>query len=144
MVAPLLDGFDLIGYDAAGTADRLPAGACAADSGEQVLTEAGVVLLSLPDGAVTRSVVDMIVAHDARTVETIVDLSTIGPRAAVEAAAALADVGVTYTDGPVSGGVSGGESGGGVRPRLFGRRGLRFVSWSTRRNDGRRSAGCRS
>ena len=40
-------------------------------------------------------------------VETLIDLSTIGPQAAVEAAALLGRAGITYCDGPVSGGAAG-------------------------------------
>jgi len=76
-----------------------------------VMAAADVVLLSLPDGSATGAVVDMVVALDDRAVDTIVDLSTVGPSTAVEAAAALAAVGVTYVDGPVSGGVSGAVAG---------------------------------
>ena len=68
---------------------------------------ADTVLLSVPDGAATRAIVDEIIAADVRRVTTVVDLSTVGPQIAGEVAERLHDVGVTYTDGPVSGGVAG-------------------------------------
>ena len=40
-------------------------------------------------------------------VETVIDLSTIGPEAAAAAAAVLDPVGIVYCDGPVSGGAAG-------------------------------------
>ena len=72
---------------------------------------ADTVLLSLPDGSVVLDVVDAIAAAADRRTTTVVDLSTTGPAAAVEAAARLAAVGVTYVDGPVSGGVAGARRG---------------------------------
>ena len=46
-------------------------------------------------------------AGESVAVETVVDLSTIGPQAATEAAALLGEAGITYCDGPVSGGAAG-------------------------------------
>ncbi len=100
-------GFDLICFDAAGTVERLPDGARAADDLAAVFAGADTVLLSVPDGAATRAIVDEIIAADVRRVTTVVDLSTVGPQIAGEVAERLHDVGVTYNDGPVSGGVAG-------------------------------------
>lgn len=100
-------GFELWGFDAAGTDPRLPAGAWAASGMADVAARVDTVLLSLPDGAASLDVVDAIAAVDQRRVTTVVDLSTVGPAVAVEAAERLAAVGVTYVDGPVSGGVAG-------------------------------------
>jgi 3-hydroxyisobutyrate dehydrogenase len=100
-------GFELICFDAAGTQERLPDGARAANDLAGVFAGADTVLLSVPDGAATRSIVDGIVAAEVRRVTTVVDLSTVGPQVAGEVAERLRAVGVTYTDGPVSGGVTG-------------------------------------
>ncbi len=100
-------GFDMVCFDAAGTDERLPAGAVAADSVGDVARRADSVLLSVPDGTVSLAIVDEIVATDDRRADVVVDLSTIGPVAARTAAERLAAVGVTYCDGPVSGGVAG-------------------------------------
>lgn len=100
-------GFDMVCFDAAGTAERLPAGAVAADSVGGVARRADSVLLSVPDGTVSLAIVDEIVATVDRRADVVVDLSTIGPVAARTAAERLAAVGVTYCDGPVSGGVAG-------------------------------------
>jgi 3-hydroxyisobutyrate dehydrogenase len=100
-------GFDMVCYDAAGTASRLPDGASAAGSVGELVGLVDTVLLSVPDGDVTLAVVDEILAAPDRRVDVVVDLSTIGPVAARRAAAALAPHDITYCDGPVSGGVAG-------------------------------------
>ncbi|RPI07598.1 MAG: NAD(P)-dependent oxidoreductase, partial [Actinobacteria bacterium] len=104
-------GFELVAFDAAGTADRLPAGANAARDVADVAARADTILLSVPDGKSTAAIVDAVVAAPARRVTTVVDLSTVGPRAASEAARMLDPLGVTYADGPVSGGVAGARAG---------------------------------
>jgi 3-hydroxyisobutyrate dehydrogenase len=104
-------GFELVGYDAAGTTERLPAGATAAADVAAVAGRADTVLLSLPDGRATLAVADAVVAAQQRRVTTVVDLSTVGPAAATAAAATLEGVGVTYVDGPVSGGAAGAVAG---------------------------------
>ena len=100
-------GFEVVGYDAAGTKDRRPEGVHAADSIGEVVGRADTVLLSVPDGRVTLAIADQIAGATDRRVEVVIDLSTVGPVAAQDAAARLAEVGVTYVDGPVSGGVAG-------------------------------------
>ena len=100
-------GFELVCFDTAGTEERLPDGATAAASLADVFARADTVLLSVPDGAATRAIVDELVDMADRRVTTVVDLSTVGPQVAGEVAARLAELGVTYTDGPVSGGVAG-------------------------------------
>ena len=100
-------GFPLVCFDAAGTDERLPSGANAADDVAVVVAGADTVLLSLPDGAVVARVVDEIVAAPSRRVTTVIDLSTVGPAAAETAATRLAACGVMYVDGPVSGGTAG-------------------------------------
>ena len=100
-------GFDVVGFDAAGTTERLPQGVRAAASAADVWATADTVLLSLPDGAAVLEVVGEIEAAAPRRVTTVIDLSTVGPTVAVSAATRLAAVDVTYVDGPVSGGVAG-------------------------------------
>jgi 3-hydroxyisobutyrate dehydrogenase len=104
-------GFELVGFDAAGTAERLPAGASAAADVADMAGRADSILLSLPDGHATLAVTDAIAAAPRRRVTTVVDLSTVGPAAAAAAAATLERAGVTYVDGPVSGGAAGAVAG---------------------------------
>jgi len=101
----------LIVHDAAGSAERTPAGSEAVDDVAGVAGTASVVFLSLPDGAAVRAVTQAIVGARARTTEVVVDLSTIGVEAAEAAAAALAEAGIAYLDAPVSGGVAGARAG---------------------------------
>ncbi len=104
-------GFELVAFDAAGTADRLPAGAVAGLDVADVAARADTMLLSVPDGAATAAIIDVIASAPDRRVTTVVDLSTVGPRAASEAARVLEPLGVSYVDGPVSGGVAGARAG---------------------------------
>jgi 3-hydroxyisobutyrate dehydrogenase len=100
-------GFDLVCFDAAGTAERLPDGARAAGSAEEVFGLADTTLFSVPDGAVTSSLIDQLERAPQPRVTAIIDLSTVGPTVARASAARLEPLGVTYCDGPVSGGVAG-------------------------------------
>lgn len=100
-------GFDLVGFDAAGTAERSPAGAAAASSAREVGAAADVVLLSLPDGEASDAVAAELVESRPRRVQTVVDTSTIGVVAARQVHARLDAAGIGYVDAPVSGGVAG-------------------------------------
>jgi 3-hydroxyisobutyrate dehydrogenase len=100
-------GFDLVGYDVAGTENRIPEGASSANSIAEVIQRADSVLLSVPDGTATLEIVDQIIATTDRRAKVVIDLSTVGPVAAQNAASALKPFGIAYVDGPVSGGVAG-------------------------------------
>lgn len=97
----------LVCFDLAGTQSRMPAHAVAAESIADLARRCTTVLISVPDGAATLAVAEAIVAAEGSIVDTLIDLSTIGPAAAAQAAALLESVGVTYCDGPVSGGAAG-------------------------------------
>jgi 3-hydroxyisobutyrate dehydrogenase-like beta-hydroxyacid dehydrogenase len=100
-------GFPLLAYDAAGTAARLPKGAVAANSCAQVAAESTILFMSLPNAQAVGSVVSEITGAARGSLKVVVDLSTIGVRAATKAAEALSKVSVSYLDSPVSGGVDG-------------------------------------
>ena len=104
-------GFDLVCFDAAGTSERLPAGAQAADSAADVFARCDTALISVPDGAATTALIDELECAQPRLVTTVIDLSTVGPMVARQSAARLEPLGVTYCDGPVSGGVAGARAG---------------------------------
>ena len=104
-------GVPLLVHDAAGTADRAPEGAEAANSTAAVARRAGIVFLSLPDGTAVMSVAAEIVETPARATTLVVDLSTIGIDAARATKAILDTAGVEYLDAPVSGGVVGAVAG---------------------------------
>ena len=97
----------LVCFDIAGTETRMPTDAAAATSIADLARRCSTVLISVPDGAATMDVAQQIVATYGAIVETVIDLSTIGPKAAIEAAALLELAGITYCDGPVSGGAAG-------------------------------------
>jgi 3-hydroxyisobutyrate dehydrogenase len=97
----------LVCFDMAGTAARLPAGAVAASSISDLACRCTIVLISVPDGTASLAVAREIVETSDSNVETLIDLSTIGPKAATEAASLLRSAGITYCDGPVSGGAAG-------------------------------------
>ncbi len=100
-------GFELVCFDAAGTGDRLPPGATEAKDIFDLAASADTAFVSVPDGKATLTVAGALAAADPRRVTTVIDLSTVGPAAAEEAASMLAAAGVAYVDGPVSGGVAG-------------------------------------
>ena len=100
-------GHRLCVHDAAGSADRAPEGATPASSVVHVAAVADPVILSLPDGAAVRSVVDEIRESPNAVTHTVVDTSTIGIAAARSIGRTLVDDGFEYVDAPVSGGVSG-------------------------------------
>ncbi|GAA2401821.1 3-hydroxyisobutyrate dehydrogenase [Actinomadura vinacea] len=99
-------GFEVVAYDAAGP-ERTPEGAASAADVAQVAAKTGVVVLSLPDGAVCEQVAEEIVAAPGRRVTHVVDTSTIGVRAARDVAGTLSRGGIGYVDAPVSGGPAG-------------------------------------
>ncbi len=101
----------LVVYDKAGTAALAPAGAEIAGSAAEVAARAETVILSLPDGAVSRAVADEIAGAPSRATRTVVETSTIGIAAAQGIHAALAEAGVGYIDAPVSGGARGARAG---------------------------------
>ncbi len=104
-------GWQVVGYDDAGTAARLPQGATAANSVAEIAAAATVVLLSLPDGNASNAVAREIAGAPEHRAAVVVDTSTIGIDAARSAADKLNAIGITYVDAPVSGGVSGADTG---------------------------------
>ena len=103
-------GFEMICFDAAGTAERAPAGAVAAGSVAEVAAQADIVFLSLPDGKISASVADEIILTNQRAVSTVIDTSTIGCSAAEAVHAKLQGAQIAYLDAPVSGGIAGAAS----------------------------------
>ncbi|MEM9029160.1 MAG: NAD(P)-dependent oxidoreductase [Pseudomonadota bacterium] len=84
-----------------------PEGAMSANALADVIKQGDTIFLSLPDGKIVTAVAGQIAAMDDVAGKVIVDLSTIGPAAAKEAAATLGRAGLTYIDAPVSGGRQG-------------------------------------
>jgi 3-hydroxyisobutyrate dehydrogenase len=101
-------GHALVVADAA-TTERAPPGSRVARSNAEVATQADIVILSLPDGAVSETVAREIAAASPRRARTVIDTSTIGIKAAEAVAAILAKADIAFVDAPVSGGTAGAE-----------------------------------
>jgi 3-hydroxyisobutyrate dehydrogenase len=99
-------GHDVVTHDVAGPG-RSPEGAAFALGVSDVAQIAEVIVLSLPDGAVSESVAREIVACVPRQVNQVIDTSTVGVNAAQAISSILSGGGVEYVDAPVSGGVAG-------------------------------------
>ncbi len=99
-------GHDLVTHDIAGSG-RNPDGAEFVDAVAQLARRADIVVLSLPDGAVSEEVAREIAGAPERRVTSVVDTSTIGVAAARAIDGLLTEAGLGYVDAPVSGGVAG-------------------------------------
>ncbi|MBU2963189.1 NAD(P)-dependent oxidoreductase [Citreicella sp. C3M06] len=84
-----------------------PKGGTEVDSLAAVVAGADTVFLSLPDGKIVNAVAGEIAALPDVAGKVIIDMSTIGPAAAKQAAATIQGAGMTYIDAPVSGGRQG-------------------------------------
>lgn len=107
-------GFELVVYDTQSTAvaELVSLGARAAENVRQLGDEADLVFSSLPTPAIVKAV--LIGAQgvaEGKRVKVLADLSTIGPRTAVEISDALKTRGLTWLEVPVSGGIKGAEAG---------------------------------
>jgi len=107
----LQQGWDVVVYDP--NVDAVQAlvalGARKAGSVSELANCASTALLSLPTPAVVQGVVSALAG--GKEVRRVVDFSTIGPAAALQAATYLAQTNVVYVDSPVSGGVPGAQEG---------------------------------
>ena len=99
-------GHEVLTHDVAGP-ERSPDGATFLSSLDEVARRADVVVLSLPDGAVSEQVARALVAAPDRRTTFVVDTSTIGVAAARAIDGLLAAASIGYVDAPVSGGVAG-------------------------------------
>ena len=105
-------GFELVGFDAAGTEERLPAGRRPPLDVGDVAARPTRSCSACPTGRRRCAIVDAIVAAPSRRVTTRgrpLDGRTAGRRRG--RGTLLAPLGVTYVDGPVSGGVAGAKPG---------------------------------
>jgi 3-hydroxyisobutyrate dehydrogenase len=101
-------GLDVVAHDALGPA-RTPDGATFVASTAEIARRAEVVVLSLPDGAVSAQVGRelLVVDEGDRRTTLVIDTSTVGVREAEEIAERLGRQGVEHVDAPVSGGPAG-------------------------------------
>lgn len=84
-----------------------PEGATESNTLSGVISAADTIFLSLPDGKIVNAVATEIAALPSVAGKLIIDMSTIGPTAAKEAAATITGAGMTFIDAPVSGGRQG-------------------------------------
>ncbi|MEM6306955.1 MAG: 3-hydroxyisobutyrate dehydrogenase [Pseudomonadota bacterium] len=99
-------GHSVLGFDRALTPDDIPC----APSVSQAVDGAEVVIFMLPNGTISRSVVDQVLprmAHGA----LLMDCSTIDVATARDTAARASEYGVQALDAPVSGGIAGAANG---------------------------------
>lgn len=104
-------GFGLLCYDKAGSEALTPDGGEAAPSLAHVCANVDTLFLSLPDGPIVEAVTQEIASADVRRLSLVIDLSTVGPASARQAAETLKAAGVGYIDAPVSGGRAGALAG---------------------------------
>ena len=104
-------GFDLTVFDVAGTAALAPEKTDIAETLAAAARAADSLFLSVPDGKVSLAVIRELADVADRRVTTVIDLSTVGPEMAREAAVAATAAGMRYIDSPVSGGQSGARAG---------------------------------
>ena len=104
-------GYQVVGYDAAGSEERATGGVRAAGSASEVFAMCEVVALSLPRADISVAVVQEATGLADRRVTDIVDLSTIGLEAAAACERIAAAAGLVYVDAPLSGGVAGARTG---------------------------------
>jgi 3-hydroxyisobutyrate dehydrogenase len=105
-------GHDVLGYDRSDSQANA-AGVPVAPSLADVVVQADIVLLSLPDSSVVEPVVlgeDGILVN-CRQGQTVVDLSTAAPSSTVVLHKRLADAGVEFVDAGISGGAAAAEKG---------------------------------
>lgn len=105
MVRNLLKaGYDVTVFDT-NAAAAAAVGAKVADSPQAVASAAEVVIVSLPTPDVVSKVAQQVA--EGSKVKVFIDVSTTGPKVAMEVAEMLAAKGITAVDAPVTGGVGG-------------------------------------
>lgn len=105
-------GHEVLGYDPK-TDNVTAAGATLARSGAEVIENADIVFLSLPDSRVIEAVVygpNGLIAHSHEG-QIVVDLSTAAPRSTQRIHAEFLARGVEYLDAGISGGAAAAEKG---------------------------------
>lgn len=104
-------GVDVLGFDPrAGAAEEI--GARTAASSGAVFEGASIVLLSLPDDKVVRSVMtDPAVRESLRADHLVIDLSTSAPEVSQRVAEEIAERGARFLDAGISGGAAAAEAG---------------------------------
>ena len=105
-------GEPLVGYDTRAESIEA-AGASAVSSAADVIAQADIVMISLPDSKIIESVVygEPAFLRNVREGHVIVDLSTASPESTKRIAADVAERGGSYIDAGISGGAAAAEKG---------------------------------
>lgn len=98
-------GYEVSVYDIAGTHERAPAGAFTSTSVTEVAEDSSAVFLCLPSLSSIEAVVGEISEANVADDIVVVNLSTVGPTAALAAHEQLQKKGISYVDAAVSGSV---------------------------------------
>ena len=104
-------GYPIVGYDVAGTAERLPEGATLGRDVGDVAARSDIIMMSLPDGNAMQGVTEEIIATNDRRASTVIDVSTSGVAAARATSVRCRDSEIAFYDAPVSGGIPGAVAG---------------------------------
>ena len=104
-------GYLIVGYDIAGTAERLPEGATLGRDIGDVAARSDIIMMSLPDGNAMQEVTEEIIATNDRRTSTVIDVSTSGVAAARTTSVRCRDSEIAFYDAPVSGGIPGAVAG---------------------------------
>ncbi|MBO69050.1 MAG: NADPH nitroreductase [Acidiferrobacteraceae bacterium] len=104
-------GFEIIGFDKAGTSSLLPAGVEAGHNICDVIERASVMFLAVPDKTACIEVVREVLANSSYRTELVVNFSTIGIEGSRQIEHLLSETKIDYIDAPVSGGQGGAMTG---------------------------------
>ena len=102
------NGYQMIVADKMNTKSA-PEGTQIASNNLEVISEANILILSIPAGPDTLEITREILTAPNSSVKIVVDTSTIGIPHAQEAAELLLDKVIEYADAPLSGGIAGAE-----------------------------------
>ena len=103
------NGYQMLVTDKMDTS-AAPQSAHVATTNSEVISEANILILSLPAGPDTLEITQEILNSPSSSVEIVIDTSTIGIPDAKQAAELLSKKGIEYVDAPVSGGIAGADS----------------------------------
>ena len=103
------NGYQMLVTDKMDTS-AAPQSAHVATTNSEVISEANILILSIPAGPDTLEITQEILNSPSSSVEIVIDTSTIGIPDAKKAAELLSKKGIEYVDAPVSGGIAGADS----------------------------------
>ena len=103
------NGYQMLVTDKMDTS-AAPQSAHVATTNSEVISEANILILSIPAGPDTLEITQEILNSPSSSVEIVIDTSTIGIPDAKQAAELLSKKGIEYVDAPVSGGIAGADS----------------------------------